>query len=43
MTECGSQSSDVIIKTDQEPAIEYLMNDIVEARGNENGCKKIVE
>ena len=43
MTECGSQCGDVIIKTDQEPAIEYLMKDIVEARGNEKGCRTIVE
>ena len=43
MAECGSQSGDVIIKTDQEPAIEYLMKDIVEARGNEKGCRTIVE
>ena len=43
MTECGSQCGDVIIKTDQEPAIEYLMKDIVEARGNDKGCRTIVE
>jgi len=32
MDECGSRSGDVIVKTDQDPAIDYLVKDIVEAR-----------
>ena len=43
MIECGSGSGDVIVKTDQETAIEYLVKDIVEARGDENGSRTIVE
>ena len=43
MIECGSGSGDVIVKTDQEPAIEYLVKDIVEARGDEKGSRTIVE
>ena len=43
MIECGSGCGDVIVKTDQEPAIEYLVKDIVEARGDEKGSRTIVE
>ena len=30
---CGAEESDIILKTDQEPAIEVLVKDIVKARG----------
>ena len=43
MDECGSRSGDVIMKTDQEPAIEYLVKDIVDARGDEKGSRTLVE
>ena len=43
MDECGCRSGDVIVKTDQEPAIEYLVKDIVEARGDEKGSRTIAE
>ena len=43
MAECGDQSGDVVIKTDQEAAITYLVKDIVAERGNEPGCRTIVE
>ena len=41
--ECGDQAGDIIIKTDQEAAITYLMRSIVTERGNEIGCRTIVE
>ena len=31
--ECGDAAADIIVKTDQEPAIEYLVKDIVLERG----------
>jgi hypothetical protein len=43
LAECGNQSGDVIIKTDQEAAIAYLVKDIVGERGDEKGCRTIVE
>ena len=43
MDECGSRSGDVIVKSDHEPAIEYLIKDIVDARGDEKGSRTIVE
>ena len=43
MAECGCQSGDVIVKTDQEAAIKYLVKDIVLERGDEKGCRTIVE
>ena len=43
MEECGSRSRYIIVKTDQEPAIEYLVKDIAEARGDEKGSRTIVE
>ena len=41
--ECGDQAGDIIIKTDQEAAITYLVRSIVTERGNEIGCRTIVE
>jgi hypothetical protein len=32
LDECGCSENDVVIKTDQEPAIEFLMKDVKEAR-----------
>ena len=43
IAECGSQSGDIIIKTDQEAAIGILVKDIVFERGDEKGCRTIVE
>ena len=43
IAECGSQSGDIIIKTDQEPAICFLVKDIVRERGDEKRCRTIVE
>jgi hypothetical protein len=43
LAECGNQSGDIIVKSDQEPAIAYLVKDIVAERGNEAGCRTIVE
>ena len=42
MAECGCQSGDVIVKTDQEAAIKYLVKDIVFERCDETGCRTIV-
>jgi hypothetical protein len=41
--ECGCTSGDVIVKSDQEAAIAYLVKDIVFERGDEQGCRTIVE
>ena len=30
---CGAEEADIIVKTDQEPAIEALVKDVVKARG----------
>ncbi len=43
IAECGSQSGDIIIKTDQEHAIGYFVKDIVIEKGGEKGCRTIVE
>ena len=43
ITECGRQSGDIIIKTDQEAAIGYLVKDVVAERGDEKGGRTIVE
>ena len=43
MEECGSRGGDFILKTDQEPATEYLVKDIAEARRDEKGSRTIVE
>jgi hypothetical protein len=41
--ECGSRSGDIIVKTDQEPAIAFLVKDLVAERGDEKGSRTIVE
>ena len=41
--ECGCRSGDIIIKTDQEPAIAFLVKDLVLERGDEPGCRTLVE
>ena len=38
--ECGCQHADIIVKTDQEPAIESLIKDVKESRG---GQRTLVE
>ena len=38
--ECGDKDRQIIVKTDQEPAIKFLVDDICTAR---TGAKKIVE
>ena len=43
MEECGDAATDVIVKTDQEPAIVILMKDLVEERGDTKGRRTIVE
>ena len=43
LAECGHQAGDIIIKTDQENAINFLVKDIVLERGDERGCRTIVE
>ena len=43
MRECGNRNGDVIVKTDQEPAIGYLVKDIQEARADESGTRTIIE
>ena len=43
IAECGNSSGDIIVKTDQEAAIAYLVKDIVLERGDEKGCRTIVE
>ena len=43
IAECGNQSGDIIVKSDQEAAIGYLVKDLVLERGEEKGCRTIVE
>ena len=43
MDECGDLGGDVIVKKDQEPAIEVLVQDIVSMRGDERGKRTVVE
>ena len=43
IAECGNQSGDIIVKSDQEAAIGYLIKDLVMERGDEKGCRTIVE
>jgi hypothetical protein len=43
LAECGNMAGDIIIKSDQEAAIAYLIKDIVLERGDEKGCRTIVE
>ena len=40
MDECGDRHADVILKTDQEPAIKFLVKDVMQQR---TGAKTIVE
>ena len=32
ITECGDSAKDIIVKTDQEPAVKFLMKDLVDSR-----------
>ena len=43
IAECGNSSGDIIVKTDQEAVIAHLVKDIVLERGDEKGCRTIVE
>ena len=43
IAECGNMKGDILIKTDQEPAIKYLVKDIVLERGDEPDCRTVVE
>ena len=43
MEECGDGGMDVIVKSDQEPAIAALIKDLVEARGDTVARRTIVE
>ena len=43
ITECGNESGDIIIKTDQEAAIKYLVKALVTERRDEKGSRTIVE
>ena len=40
MEECGDMERPIIVKTDQEPAIKFLVDDVCTAR---TGAKTIVE
>ncbi len=39
--ECGNGVDDIIVKTDQEPAIKYLFKDIVLERADEAGRRTV--
>ena len=41
--ECGDAATDIIVKTDQEPAIVLLMKDLLEERGDERSRRTILE
>ena len=41
--DCGNGNGDVILKSDQEPAIKCLIKDLVLERGDEPGCRTMVE
>ena len=43
MDECGDGAMDIIVKTDQEPSIEVLMKDLVEARGDTKERRTMIE
>ena len=43
MEECGDGAMDVIVKSDQEPAIGVLIKDLVEIRGDTQARRTIVE
>ena len=42
-TECGDALTDIIVKTDQEPAITILIKDLVDERGDAKGKRTIIE
>ena len=41
--DCGNGNGDIILKTDQEPAIKCLVKDLVLERGDEPVCRTMVE
>ena len=41
--ECGDGATDIIVKSDQEPAITILMKDLMEERGDVKGRRTILE
>jgi hypothetical protein len=41
--ECGFRTGDILIKSDQEPAIKLLVKDLAAERGSEPGHKTLVE
>ena len=41
--ECGFRSGDIVLKSDQEPAIKLLVKDLVLERGNEAGNRTVTE
>ena len=41
--ECGDSATDIIVKSDQEPAITILMKDLMEERGDLKGRRTILE
>jgi hypothetical protein len=41
--ECGFRTGDILIKSDQEPAIKLLVKDLVMERGSEPGHKTLIE
>ena len=43
MEECGDAAMDVIVKSDQEPAILSLMKDLVELRGDSKDKRTVLE
>ena len=43
LEECVSGSGDIVLTSDHKPAIEYLLQYIMDARGNETGSRRIVE
>ena len=43
MEECGDSNMDVIVKSDQEPAIKILMKDVMELRGDTKERRTILE
>ncbi len=41
--ECGKGNGEIILESDQEPAIECLITDLVLGRGDAPGCRAMVE
>jgi hypothetical protein len=41
--ECGFRTGDIVIKSDQEPAIKLLVKDLAAERGSEPGHKTLIE